>query len=69
MSRHHGFRQEVAKPTARSAQSISGIVNDSNDYANETVGDPRYPFDLLRRVITVSLESMKIVRALPPPEI
>lgn len=22
----------------------SGIVNDANDYANETVGDPRYPW-------------------------
>jgi predicted helicase len=47
----------------------SGIVNDANDYAHETVGDPRYPFDLLRRVITVSLETMKIVRALPPLDI
>tara|TARA_R110002049_G_C9172824_1_gene562135 strand:- start:3860 stop:8788 length:4929 start_codon:yes stop_codon:yes gene_type:complete len=44
----------------------SGIVNDANRYANETVGDPRYPFDLFRRVITVSLETMKIVRGLPP---
>lgn len=48
---------------------VSGIVNDANDYANETVGDPRYPFDLLCRVITVSLETMKIVRGLPPLEI
>jgi len=47
----------------------SGIINDANDYANETVGDPRYPFDLLCRVITVSLETMKIVRALPPMDI
>ena len=47
----------------------SGIVNDANDYANETVGDPRYPFDLLCRVITVSIETLKIVRALPPLEI
>lgn len=47
----------------------SGIVNDANDYANETVGDPRYPFDLLCRVITVSIETMKIVRALPPLDI
>jgi predicted helicase len=46
-----------------------GITNDANDYANETVGDPCYPFDLLRRVITVSLKTMKIVRALPPLEI
>ncbi len=43
----------------------SGIVNDANRYAIETVGDPRYPLDLLLRVITVSLETMKIVRGLP----
>ena len=43
----------------------SGIVNDANDYANETMGDPAYPLDLFRRVITVSLETMEIVRALP----
>ena len=47
----------------------SGIVNDANRYANETVGDPRYPFDLFCRVITVSLETMKIVRALPALDI
>lgn len=47
----------------------SGIVNDANDYATETIGDPRYPFDLLRRVITVSLETTKIVKALPPLDI
>ena len=43
----------------------SGIVSDANRYAIETVGDPRYPLDLLLRVITVSLETTKIVRALP----
>lgn len=43
----------------------SGIVNDANRYATETVGDPRYPFDLLCRVITVSLEVVRIVKALP----
>ena len=47
----------------------SGIVNDANDYANETIGDPRYPLDLFRRVITVSLETMKIVRGLPELDI
>ena len=41
------------------------MVSDANRYAIETVGDPRYPLDLLLRVITVSLETMKIVRALP----
>ena len=41
----------------------SGIVNDANRYAIETMGDPAYPLMLFRRVITVSLETMKIVRA------
>ena len=43
----------------------SGIVNDANRYANEVMGDPTYPFKLFQRVITVSLETMKIVRSLP----
>lgn len=47
----------------------SGIVNDANDYANETVGDPRYPLDLFRRVITVSLETIRIVKELPELDI
>jgi predicted helicase len=47
----------------------SGIVNDANRYAIETVGDPAYPLRLLQQVITVSLETMAIVRALPALEI
>tara|TARA_R110000796_G_scaffold14517_1_gene47448 strand:- start:27663 stop:31964 length:4302 start_codon:yes stop_codon:yes gene_type:complete len=43
----------------------SGIINDANDYANETMNNPAYPLELFQRVITVSLETMKIVRALP----
>jgi predicted helicase len=43
----------------------SGIVNDANSYANETVSDPAYPLKLFRRVITVSLETLKIIKALP----
>lgn len=43
----------------------SGIVNDANDWAVETMGNPRYPLELFMRVVTVSLETMKIVRALP----
>jgi len=43
----------------------SGIVNDANDWASETAGNPRYPLELFLRVITVSLETMKIVRSLP----
>jgi len=47
----------------------SGIVNDANRFAIETMGDPAYPLKLLQRVITVSIETMKIVRALPPLEV
>ena len=47
----------------------SSIVNDANAWAVETVGNPRYPLELFQRVVTVSLESMKIVRALPKLDI
>ena len=47
----------------------SGIINDANRYAVETMVDPRYPFDLLCRVITVSLETVKIVKGLPKLDI
>ncbi|TDF66049.1 type ISP restriction/modification enzyme [Cupriavidus sp. L7L] len=43
----------------------SGIVNDANDWAIETMDNPRYPLELFQRVVTVSLETMKIVRSLP----
>ena len=42
----------------------SGIRNDPNDWAAEH-GDEKYIFNLLLRIITVSLETMKIVRSLP----
>jgi predicted helicase len=47
----------------------SGIVNDANDWAIETMHNPRYPLELFQRVITVSLETMKIVNGLPKLEI
>lgn len=47
----------------------SGIVNDANDYANETMNNPAYPLHLFQCVITVSLETMEIVRNLPKLEI
>lgn len=43
----------------------SGIVNDANDWANETMGNPKYALELFCRVVTVSLETQKIVGALP----
>jgi predicted helicase len=42
----------------------SGIVNDPNDWATE-VGDPRYIIDLLRRIVTVSLETLRLLKDLP----
>ncbi|HIB2367642.1 TPA: type ISP restriction/modification enzyme [Escherichia coli] len=47
----------------------SGIVNDANDWAIETMGNPRYPLELFLRVITVSLETQKIVNSLPKLDI
>ena len=46
----------------------SGIINDANDWANETMNNPKYPLELFLRIITVSLETMKIVRNLPKLE-
>jgi predicted helicase len=43
----------------------SGIVNDPNDWAKEQ-GNPRYILDLLARIVTVSVETVKIVKSLPP---
>lgn len=40
----------------------SGIVNDPNEYSD----DPRYIVDLVKRVVTVSMETLEIVDMLPP---
>lgn len=42
----------------------SQITNDPNDWCREH-DDPKYIYNLLLRLITVSLETMKIVRTLP----
>jgi predicted helicase len=47
-----------------SVDKDSGIVNDFNKFAEEK-GEPRYCLDLILRVITVSLETLRIVRSLP----
>ena len=47
----------------------SGIVNDANRYAIETMNNPAYPLELFQRVITVSLRTMEIVRRLPKLEV
>ncbi len=52
-----------------STHKDSGIVNDANDWAIETMDNPKYPLELFLRVITVSLETIKIVRNLPALDI
>ena len=58
----------VVERACVSIDKASGIVNDFNDYASE-MGSERYPLDLFLKIIAVSLETMKIVRALPKLEI
>ena len=55
----------VMERQAVTTHKASGITNDANDWAIETMGNPKYPLELLQRVITVSLETMKIVHNLP----
>ncbi|MER7805713.1 type ISP restriction/modification enzyme [Streptomyces parvulus] len=41
----------------------SGIVNDPNDWCDEH-DDPAYIVDLIKRVTTVAVETMKVVDSL-----
>ena len=43
----------------------SGIVNDANDWATETMQNPKYPLELLLRVIALSVETLRLVGELP----
>ena len=47
------------------SDKASGICNDPNDWGSE-IGEPRYIIDLVKRVTTVSVETMLIVKNLPP---
>ena len=47
----------------------SQITNNANDWAAETMDEPKYPLLLLQKVITVSLETVKIIKKLPPLDI
>ena len=58
----------VMEKQSVSEHKDSQITNDPSVWAIETMGDPAYSLKLLQRVVTVSLETMKIVNALPPLE-
>ena len=59
----------VMERQAVRTDKASGIVNDANDWAIETMGNPKYPLELFQRVVTVSLETQKIVCGLPALDI
>ncbi len=59
----------VMERQAVTTDKDSGIVNDANLWATETMHNAKYPLELFLRVITVSLETLKIVNALPALEI
>lgn len=59
----------VMERQAVRTDKASGIVNDANDWATETMGNAKYPLELFQRVITVSLKTQTIVNGLPALDI
>lgn len=59
----------VMERQAVTTDKKSGIVNDANLWATETMHNAAYPLELLLRVITVSIKTMEIVNELPELEI
>jgi predicted helicase len=59
----------VMERQAVRVDKASGIVNDANDWAVETMENPKYPLELFQRMVTVSLETQSIVAGLPPLDI
>ena len=43
----------------------TNIINDANEYANETMKNPSYPLDLFLKIITLSIKTLRIVEKLP----
>lgn len=48
-----------------SVDSKTGIINDANNYAIETMQNPAYPLELLLRVIYISIKTQEIITSLP----
>ncbi|MDR3474654.1 MAG: hypothetical protein P4M09_23640 [Devosia sp.] len=59
----------VMERQAVATDKDSATVNNANDWAVETMNNPAYPFERFLRMITVSRETMKIGRNLPPLDI
>lgn len=58
----------VVERACYSQDKKTGIVNDFNQYGIEN-GEPRYPLSLFLKVLTVSMETVKIVKSLPSLDI
>jgi len=56
------------RPLPGEDRQASGIVNDPNDWSRDA-SDPRYIIELLARIVTVSLETIQLVDALPALDI
>lgn len=59
---------QIIFPSAK-ADPVTGILNNANLWASETMGTPKYPQELLLRVINLSLETKKIMDGLPKLDI
>ena len=59
----------VADKQSYNVDTKTGIVNDPNIFANETMKNSAYPLELLQKVITVSLETQKLIKTLPKLDI
>jgi len=47
----------------------SKIIHDANDFANEKLNKPEYPLELILKVMTISIETLKITNSMPPLDI
>ncbi len=59
----------VMERQAVTTDKKSGITNDANDWAADTMHNPRYPLELLLRVVNVSIKTQEIVNNLPALDI
>ena len=55
----------VMEKQAVSEHKDSQITNDPGSWANETMDGPAYSLKLLQRVVTISIETMRIIKSLP----
>lgn len=59
----------VMERQAVTTDTKSGITNDANDWAIETMNNAKYPLELFLRIVNVSLQTQKNVRELPKLDI